>query len=82
MLQAPDKWVIEFSGCTGFGDVGRTCAIVLPTGDKVGYGNGASDADALIDALCFEGWTFDRAFDQAPAILKSATVAYHGCEPI
>lgn len=66
------KYGISFAPCTGFGDEGRSCTLTNEDGAFVGIGYGATDEEAVCEALMDSGLTFNVAFDKVGETINNA----------
>lgn len=64
--------IIDFYPCTGFGSEGRTASLNI--NGKISTGHGATDEEAVLEALIDSGLSFDAAFDRVGATLADATI--------
>jgi hypothetical protein len=69
MLAVLDR--VQFAPCDGFGDEGRSATLLDAAGECIGGGYGATDDEAVLEALVDAGLSFDAAFDYN----KSALIA-------
>lgn len=72
---------ISFTPCTGFGDEGRAATLFDATGEVIGTGYGATDDEAVVEALMDAGMTFDAAFDARAAVMAAAEPPHADDEP-
>jgi hypothetical protein len=80
--QMEHGYTIKFSGCTGFGAVGRMCTIYSKEGSVLMCGGcGATDAEAVLETLTSDGgYTYDQAFDMVYDIIRcAARIDYEHC---
>jgi hypothetical protein len=61
---------IEYSPCAGFGAHGRTASLYSGA-VCVGAGHGATDAEAVTEALAAAGMNYDDAADAAGPLITS-----------
>jgi len=85
MLTLPARYSLIFTGCTGYGAVGRSLTIYdLDTETEVyGGGCGATDEEAVIVTLAGPArdggadMTFDDAFDVVSDVIQNARRIVH-----
>lgn len=76
MAQAntPSVSRIQFSPCTGFGGEGRAASLVDAKGNTVGTGYGATDDEAVAEALMDAGLSIGEAYDAVESVQRSAAI--------
>ena len=82
MSDLPASYTIEFTPCTGFGTIGRTASLRDTDNETIDCGHGATDEEAVLQALLGMGHDFDTAFDCVSTVLGNATrLVYTNCVP-
>jgi hypothetical protein len=71
---------IEFTPCTGFGAVGRSANLLDGFGGSIGIGYGATDNEAVLEALMASGLSYDHAFDLVGETIKQSQVSREEAE--
>ena len=61
--------MIRFSGCTGFGSLGRSATLYW-SDDSSSLGFGEDDREAVLSALIDDGFTYDAAFDRFAEVIR------------
>ena len=64
---------IEFNPCEGFGSEGRSATIWHIGSESWGFGVGATDEEAVLEAMLDAGVSFEVACDECDALIKSAS---------
>lgn len=63
---------IDFYPCSGFGSQGRSAALYIEGGVLLGIGYGATDEEAVLEALEAAGVAY--AFDMVGETIKNAAI--------
>ncbi len=76
MAQAntPQVSRIRLSPCTGFGGEGRNACLVNAAGDAIGSGAGATDDEAVAEALMDAGLSLGEAYDVVDTVIRAARI--------
>jgi hypothetical protein len=71
---------IDFTPCTGFGAAGRSANLIDAKGNSIGVGYGATDEEAVLEALVASGLSFDQSFDLVSETIKNAYICREEAE--
>lgn len=68
---------IDFRPCTGFGGEGRSATLGTADGKQLGIGFGATDDEAVAEALMDSGLSMGEAYDAVGDVMRNAAQVRH-----